>query len=105
VTIKVFWVQTGSISAANDVSLGEIIKVVKQIARYVRGFLYAYFSIRSNIRWSDWEKKKLNENENSTVSEVKEVLPELPRRENISLRMAEARFELVLWKEEYMEYF
>ena len=33
------------------------------------------------------------------------VFPELPRRENILLRIEEERTELVLWKEEYMEYF
>jgi hypothetical protein len=59
----------------------------------------------SRALWRDFEKKKRNENENSTDSGENIVFPELPRRENISLRIAEARVELVLWKEEYMQYF
>lgn len=90
------------VSLANEVSLGEIINVAKQIARYMRGFLYVFCLIASIALWRDFEKKKRNENEKSTVSGENIVFPELPRRENISLRIAEAKRELVLLKEEYM---
>ena len=53
----------------------------------------------------DCENKKRNENENSTVSGENMVFPELPRSENISLRIMEESLELVLRREEYMQYF
>ena len=80
-------------------------RVAKQIARYIRDLRYAIRSTRCANLWRDCEKKKRNENENSTVSGENIVFPELPRRENILLRIEEERTELVLWKEEYMEYF
>jgi hypothetical protein len=95
----------GVSTAANEVSLGEIISVVRQIARYVRGLRYAMCSTRSITLWSDCEKKKRNENENSVVSGENIVFPELPRRENISLRIVVAREELFFRKVEYMQYF
>ncbi len=59
----------------------------------------------SAVLWIDLEKKKRKENESSSVSGENMVLPELPRSENMSLRIVEERDELVVWKDEYIQFF
>ena len=95
-TINVLVVVESTRVAAYEDSIGAIMSVVRHIARYMSGFLYAIHSTRVSALWRDCEKKKRSEKVKFLCSGENIVLPELPRSENISLRMVEVRDALVL---------